>query len=100
MVEVIENIERHAGKGREAFETDEFIQKAVRNAVSRAGLTKRITCHTSGHSFATHLIEGGCDIRTFQELPDHNDVKTTMIYTHDHNLNKCVNFRSYVVNSK
>jgi len=63
--------------------TDEsLIQKAVRDAVSRAGLTKRATCHTFRHSFATHLLEAGYDIRTAQELPGHNDVKTTMIYTH------------------
>jgi len=63
--------------------TDEsLVQKAVRDAVARAGLTKRATCHTFRHSFATHLIEGGYDIRTVQELLGHKDVKTTMIYTH------------------
>jgi site-specific recombinase XerD len=63
--------------------TDEsLIQKAVRDAVSRAGLTKRVICHTFRHSFATHLLEDGYDICTVQELLGHNDVKTTMIYTH------------------
>jgi integron integrase len=63
--------------------TDEsLIQKAVRDAVPRAGLTKRVTCHTFRQTFATHLLEGGYDIRTVQELPGHNDVETTMIYTH------------------
>jgi integron integrase len=59
-----------------------LVQKAVRRAVLRSGLTKRVTCHTFRHSFATHLLEGGYDIRTVQELLGHKDVKTTMIYTH------------------
>lgn len=59
-----------------------LVQRAVRDAVMEAGLTKRATCHTFRHSFATHLLEGDYDIRTVQELLGHNDVKTTMIYTH------------------
>ena len=58
------------------------LQKAVHRAVLAAGLTKRASCHTFRHSFATHLLERNCDIRTVQELLGHKDVQTTMIYTH------------------
>jgi len=61
---------------------ESLVQRAVKEAVTLAGISKRASCHTFRHSFATHLLEAGYDIRTVQELLGHRDLKTTMVYTH------------------
>jgi integron integrase len=71
-----------SGVVRRHHVSESSLQKAVKNAARLAGVSKRVTCHTFRHSFATHLLESGYDIRTVQELLGHKDVKTTMIYTH------------------
>jgi site-specific recombinase XerD len=75
-------MDRQTGQRRRHHLHESVLQRAVRAAALRAGIAERVSCHTFRHSFATHLLDDGHDIRTVQELLGHHDVSTTMIYTH------------------
>ncbi|MEW6602424.1 MAG: integron integrase [Nitrospirota bacterium] len=76
------SVDPRSGKVRRHHVHESALQRAVKKAAEDTGINKKVSCHTLRHSFATHLLESGYDIRTVQELLGHADVSTTMIYTH------------------
>ena len=76
------SVDPRGGKIRRHYINSSTVQKIVKEAVKKAGIFKKATVHTLRHSFATHLLMNGANIREIQDLPEHKNIETTMIYTH------------------